>query len=153
MGFGMFGERMELRSEVEIDREPGEVWDVLCALERYREWNPFLVGATGNIRTGARIQLVANFAGGHEEEWSRRVTKFEPTRRLAWSGRSGPLGLLSSEQFFELTATESGTTRLRAGDNVRGLLVRPTPSRLLLLSRAMALMNQALKRRVESAKP
>lgn len=153
MGFGMFGERMELRSEVEIAREPSEVWDVLCDLERYREWNPFLVAASGAVRIGARIQLVANFAGGREEIWSRRVSRFEPTRRLGWSGRSGPLGLLSSEQFFELNATESGTTRLRAGDNVQGLLVRPTPGRLLVLSRAMALMNQALKRRVEGTAP
>ncbi len=151
MSFSMFGERLELRSEVEIARDPETVFAVLVDLPRYHEWNPYLVAAKGVVQMRAKLKLVASFARGEEESWTRRVVRLEPPRRLAWAGSSGPLGLLSSEQFFELSETSPGHTRLRTGENVRGLLVRPSPGRMLAFSRAMASMNQALKHRLESA--
>jgi len=150
MSFTMFGERLELRSEVEIARAPETVFSVLIDLPRYHEWNPYLVAARGEVRMRAKLELVASFARGEEERWTRRVVRLEPPRRLAWAGSSGPLGLLSSEQFFELSETALGHTRLRTGENVRGLLIRPSPGRMLAFSRAMAGMNQALKQRLES---
>ena len=43
----------ELRSHIEIDAPPEEVWRVLVDLERYHEWNPFMVEARGVERIPA----------------------------------------------------------------------------------------------------
>jgi len=46
-----------LTASVHIDASPDQVWAVLSDFERYPDWNPFIVSATGTLLPGARLAL------------------------------------------------------------------------------------------------
>ena len=45
----------ELTTEITIDASPSTVWDVLVELDRYADWTPFVVEASGDPRVGERL--------------------------------------------------------------------------------------------------
>ena len=46
-----------LTASVHIDASPDQVWAVLSDFDRYPDWNPFIVSATGTLLPGARLAL------------------------------------------------------------------------------------------------
>ena len=149
MPLSLVGQKVELRSEVEIAASAELVWDVLCDLRAYQEWNPFIVEASGQLGPGGIVETTINLPGGQERRIRRRVVKFEPNVELRWSSASIMRALTSSEQFFRLRCPESSHIRLTVGENFTGMLAPHSNAELAQYSQALALMNQALKRRVE----
>lgn len=49
-----------LHAAIDIHASASRVWDVLCALERYAEWNPFVTEASGVLRRGEHLDLVVS---------------------------------------------------------------------------------------------
>lgn len=47
--------RHELHTEIDVDAPSEIVWDILSDLERYTEWNPFIVSAVGEPAVGERL--------------------------------------------------------------------------------------------------
>ena len=47
-----------LQSDIEIKASASRVWDILCHLDRYHEWNPFVTDASGVLRRGEYLDLV-----------------------------------------------------------------------------------------------
>ena len=135
---------------VDIDAPPAVVWTVLTDLDRYAEWNPFVVRAAGDVAVGARLRVRITPEGGRATTFRPVVTAVEPERRFAWSGRLwGVPRLFDGTHRFELGRTATGTHLVQAED-FRGLL-------LPLLSRSLdagtragfEAMNAALARRAE----
>jgi uncharacterized protein YndB with AHSA1/START domain len=48
----------ELTAEIEIAASPDRVWEVLTDLDAYPAWNPFIRRASGELREGARLEVV-----------------------------------------------------------------------------------------------
>jgi len=149
MGLTKWGESLELRAEVEIAAAADWIWRVLTEIERYPEWNPMVVEAHGKLRLGAKIRVVQSYPGGRETRMRRKVVCLKPGRELRWAASLAPIGLLTAEQFFLLHETDSATTRVTVGENLRGLLLRQDTARSLQAARGFALFNQALKARAE----
>jgi len=48
---------------VEINAPAKVVWDVICDMPRYNEWNPFCVRAVSTLEMGAAVEMTpANYA-------------------------------------------------------------------------------------------
>jgi hypothetical protein len=47
-----------LQSDIAIKASASRVWDILCQLDRYHEWNPFVTDASGVLRRGEHLDLV-----------------------------------------------------------------------------------------------
>ena len=47
----------ELRTEIEFEGTPQEVWEVLANLPAYAEWNPFIKKIEGEPKTGAKLEV------------------------------------------------------------------------------------------------
>jgi hypothetical protein len=138
-----------LTTTLTIPAPPDAVWDVLTDIDRYEEWNPFVLRGSGPVEVGGRLELVIQPVGGRAMTFRPRVTHLEPSRRFAWLGRLWGLpGLFEGAHRFELTATGSGTSLVHAED-FRGLLVPALWSSLERGSLAgFEAMNEALVRRV-----
>lgn len=110
-----------IRTETLIPAAPDRVWAVLADFDRYAEWNPLNVRASGEARPGARIRMTfLNLArpGGTIDQ-TVTLTTCEPGRALAWSG-SIPL-LFKGRHHFTLEPEGAGT-RLRHGEDLAGLI-------------------------------
>ena len=150
MPLSMVGEKVELRSEVEIAAPASVVWDVLTNLHAYGEWNPFIVQAEGELKLGATISTTVNLPGDREQKMRRHVLKLQPNEELRWTATQLMRVLAYDEQFFVLRPVEDNHVRLSIGQNISGMFAPRTPAELSQLSRSLNLLNQAIKRRAES---
>ncbi len=141
---------MQLRTEIEIDAPPDAVWTVLAATERYAEWNPFITELHGTLAVDARLEIVVAPPESSEMRFSPRVLVATPGRELRWRGVLGHPVLFSGEHFFQLVDTGKRTTRFVHGEDFKGLLLKFLSGKLENTARGFVLMNQALKRRVET---
>jgi hypothetical protein len=152
MSLTRFGEKLELRSEVEVSASPTQIWRALTDFERYPQWNPYIVRAKGVLAKGERIDLVVSPPGSREMRVRRQVEVLRELEELRWSGGYGFGLLLRSEQYFLLSPRDNGQmTRLIVGENLFGPGVTGNNPTVMNIARGLSLMNQAIKRRLESA--
>jgi len=142
---------MELRTEIEIDAPPSAVWDILSDFPRYGEWNPFIPHIAGELRVGAKLEVVLAPPGGNEMTFRPKVLVVDPGRELRWRGHLLVPGLFDGEHFFRLSEARPGLTRLAHGEDFKGVLVRLARKALTNTARGFVFMNQALKRRAEES--
>lgn len=151
MSLTKFGERFELRSEVEIDVEPAQVWSILIDFPKHEQWNPFWCRIKGQAHPSARVSYVLTPPGGHSMSVKRYIDAYEEANELRWNGGYGWGWLLRSEQTFRLSRAGERRARLIVAENLRGPGVTGINSVSMVIARGQALMNQALKRHLEAA--
>jgi hypothetical protein len=144
---------MQLRTEIEIDATPKAVWEVLTDRSRYHEWNPFITEFTGELREGATLAVLIAPPDSSEMRFRPRVLRYREDHELRWCGTLGFAWLFQGEHFFEVHESASGGTRFVHGEDFSGFLLKFLAGKLTNTARGFVLMNQALKRRVESLTP
>lgn len=65
------------------------IWDVLTDLERWSEWNPVHVEASGAIGFGTPLTLLERIEGLGERRVQARVGEWVPRGKLIWAERRG----------------------------------------------------------------
>ena len=143
----------ELHTEIGIDAPPGRVWRVLTDFAAYPEWNPFVtsVRAAGELKEGARLEIVVRVPDGPTMTFEPRVLKAEPGRELRWLGTLPLPGLFNGEHIFRLEPAAGDRSRFLHGERFSGLLIPFMGGVLRKTERGYRLMNEALKRRVEGS--
>ncbi len=149
MSLTIVGQKVELRSEIEILATAKVVWDVLINFRAYCQWNPFIVEADGQLREGATVSVTINFPGNRERKLRRCILKLLPMSELRWTSTSIHRALVHSEQFFQLRPVTDDRVRLAVGENFSGIMAPRNPVELSQISQGLTLMNQAIKRRSE----
>jgi hypothetical protein len=145
--------RHDIRTEIDIEAPPEEVWPHLVDLTAYADWNPFITSATGSAEEGRRLSLRMEPPGGRAATVHPQVTRVSTRRRSGVARPPGRPGLFDVRHRFELVPAGSGT-HLVQRESFRGLLVRPLRRSLDGGTRAgFEAMNAALRRRVREAHP
>jgi hypothetical protein len=140
--------RHEIRTEIDIEAPPDEVWAQLTDLDAYSAWNPFITAAAGSTEPGERLTLRMQPAGGRAVTIRPRVTSTSPGSTFEWLGHLGVPHIFDGRHRFELTATPVGTHVVQR-ETFGGVLVRPLRRSLDTRTRAgFEAMNAALRRRV-----
>jgi len=152
MSLTAFGEKLELRSEVEILADPSRIWRVIVDFDSHQRWNPLWASLRGRAELNGRVTLELTRPGGDTLKLRRQIGVFVPEIELGWSGPYGWGWLLRSEQTIRLLAHGDGRTRVTVAENLRGPGVTNNNSTTLDIARGQAMMNQALKRYVETGK-
>lgn len=128
------------------------VWAELSAVERYAEWNPFITAVRGELVVGNRLEVRISPPGGRPLTFRPTVTHVEPGERLEWLGHALLPGLFDGRHSFALGAVAGGT-RLTQAEDFSGLLASLSGTILQRTRAGFEAMNEALRRRVESARP
>lgn len=142
--------RREVLTGIEIEAAPSRVWEVLTDFSSYREWNPMIREASGELVPGRRLKLRFAPEGGKGRMFRPKLLVAEPGRELRWLGNPGFPGFMESEHYFTLEEAAGGKTDVAHNMFFHGLLV-PLLGRRLESSvlKPFEDMNAALKRRVE----
>lgn len=118
---GMF--RWTIATAVEIDASPARIWSVLTDLPAYREWNPFIVEAKGQVAVGERLSLRMTLQGHAPMTIAPELLVVDHERELRWKGRLVISGLFDGEHAFVLTPLANGRTRLDHSERFSGVLL------------------------------
>ena len=138
-------------TETTIQASPADVWEVLTQLERYGEWNPFIIEAKGTIDTGEHLEVKMQQPGRKPITFRPTVTEVIPGSVFEWLGHLGVRGIFDGRHRFELEESDGGT-RLTHSETFTGIIV-PLLFRVLEKGTRAGFeaMNAALKTRVENA--
>jgi len=139
-----------VRTTIDIQAPPADVWRVLTDLPAHDEWNPFMSHAKGELREGARFSFDAK-VGKRTLKIAARFDRVREERELSWGGPgSWVVGkILRAHHWIRLEPIEGGT-RVDHGEEFRGLIPRLLARRIVDEVHPTYLkMNEALARRVE----
>jgi hypothetical protein len=139
----------ELRTEIEIQATPEEVWQVISELDKYPEWNPFIHHAIGEAIMGEQVDITFK-TGSKEMTLHCIVIKSEPNRELRWKYHVGSSLLFSGEHSFIIEPVDATHVRFVDREIFNGLLV-PLQARDIdnNSKRGFEAMDKALKVRAE----
>ena len=145
----------EIATEIHLDADSQEVWEVLTRSDAFWEWNPMLKWKHGELALGQEIQF-ALAVGQLQLPVRAMVDVFEPGRMLSWTGPWPPLLRCfgSGCHTFRLLSADGGGVRLLHGEIFRGPAFFAVPDFLKRRIRGLYLQfNRALKERVEGCCP
>jgi uncharacterized protein YndB with AHSA1/START domain len=97
----------EYVSTAVIDASPATVWAILTDGEKYKEWNPEIVGVDGRIVLGAQITARVRLGDGAIRAVPQLVTALVPPSRMEWTGGM-PFGLFVGKRTYTLTPRDHG---------------------------------------------
>jgi hypothetical protein len=141
-----------LHTEIEINASAERVWQVLTDFAAYPQWNPFIRRVEGEARTGARLRVFVQPAGGKGMSFRPTVLVMDPSRELRWLGRLWVPGLFSGEHSFTIEPLSEYRVRFIQRERFEGALV---PLLAKMLDRGtrsgFEAMNRALKLQSEKA--
>ena len=111
-----------ISATVDIAAPPDQVWAVLADLDGYRDWNPFIQSASGQLAEGAILTLRMVPARGRAITFRPRVLAVQPGVLLRWIGRLIMPGIFDGTHQFALEDL-GGLTRLTQSEPFGGILV------------------------------
>lgn len=95
----------EFVTAVAISSTRDVVWRVLTDTAKYGEWNPEIVGMSGQLALGERIKASVKVGSGAVRAVTLRVTIYEPPVRMEWTGGL-PLGLFTGTRNLTVTGRD-----------------------------------------------
>ena len=139
-----------IHTEIGIGAPAEKVWDVLMAVDKWAEWNPFL-SASGRFGAGERVVVTFTPPGKSAMTMRPTIVKLEAGRELRWLGSLGIRGLFDGEHGFRVVPEDVGRCRFEQFETFSGLLVAPVMWMVGdATRRGFEAMNRALKARAES---
>ena len=112
-----------IRTEIEIAAPQSVVWAVLTDLPSYREWNPQIPDAGGDLREGGTVELRVRGRESRTRTLPVAVEVVDPPRRLRWVGTVLSPHLFRGRHEFKLEPLSDGRTRLVNRERLSGVLV------------------------------
>jgi hypothetical protein len=140
-----------IHTEIGIGAPAATVWDILAAIDKWPEWNPF-ARVSGRLQVGERLVVEIRPPGKSPMMFRPTVVKLEPGRELRWLGHLGVPGIFDGEHGFRVMPQDAGRCRFEQFESFRGLLAGPILWKVEASTRAgFEVMNRMLKRRAEAA--
>ena len=131
-------------ANAEIEASIEKVWQIMLDVQRYGEWNPFIVkvDADGPVRVGGRLVLHVRWPGGGWRSAGRASCSYVPT---------GPLSTIGAVRGSRVQSLEAvgAKTRYSTREDFSGWLTFAVP--IKKVQAGFEAHAAALKKRAESA--
>jgi uncharacterized protein YndB with AHSA1/START domain len=104
------GLALRIDTGITIDATVTDVWTVLTDLDRYADWNPYIVQAQGAGTAGSTVTVTTRSTGADREfTYDVDVVSVDAPRRLEWEGGSPDRTEFLTRHVWTLTETPDGT--------------------------------------------
>lgn len=138
-----------IRTEILINRDITNVWDVLMNFESYPKWNPFIRSISGEPKLGNRLIVTINPSGGKGMTFKPKILTFEPNKEFRWKGKLGINGIFDGEHYFILEYLDKNKTKFIHGEIFSGILVYFAGKMLDKTEKGFQIMNESIKNECE----
>lgn len=140
--------KKEIKTAIQMQASPAQVWEVLTAFDNYKSWNPFITSIEGIPKKGSQLKINA---GGMN--FKPIVLVAEKNKELRWLGKLFVKGLFDGEHIFLIEDNLDGTVTFRQEEKFSGILVGLFAGKLDTDTKAgFVQMNQRLKELAEAKK-
>ena len=112
----------EVRTEIELKASPERVWQTFTDFASFRDWNPFIKEAEGELKVGSKLRIVLQPPGGRRMEFRPEVLSVVANSEVSWRGRIP--GVFTGEHRFTLERTSDHGTRFVQRSTFAGLATR-----------------------------
>lgn len=142
---------MMIEHSLQIDAPAELVWAVICDLDSYPEWNPFVVSCSSTLGVGDPIQMWVRIFPFFAQPQRERIFEHEPGRRLCYGLSPNWFGALASRRSHNVESIAPARTHYLSHFELSGWL-EPLVAALLgtRLAAGFDAMSSALKVRVEA---
>ena len=110
--------KKEIKTSIDIEASPEEVWKILVYFEEYENWNPFIKSVEGNFSVGNKVKIRAG-----DMRFSPKVLVFEENKEIRWLGKLLVTGIFNGEHSFKLIDNSDGSTTFEHEEKFTGILV------------------------------
>ena len=142
----------EIRTEIEIDATPEQVWSILINFIDYPEWNPFVRSITGTAKKGEQLTVLVQPSGAKAMTFRPKMLNISQNHEFRWLGHFLLPGIFDGEHYFIIEAISSVQVRFIHGERFTGLLVKLFKSSLeTAIKQGFIAMNEALKIKAEKS--
>ena len=139
---------------LDVAAPASRVWQVVCDLARYPEWNPFVVKCDSTLAVGDPIAMRVRLFSAWAQPQREQIFEHEPGRRLCYGLAPGRLGALASRRWHDVTPSGASNSRYVSrfelsgwlAPVVAGLLGRRLAAGFAAMSAAIAARAEALER-------
>lgn len=138
-----------IETEIQINANPQQVWEVLTDLGKYPEWNPFIKSVTGEITVGGKLEVVISPPNSKEMVFKPTVLSANPHSEFSWLGHLLLPGIFDGKHIFTIEGDENGTVLVQKEIFKGALVPLVWKSMEKNTKEGFELMNTALKQRVE----
>ena len=142
---------MHIAHTLDVAAPAGTVWSVVTDLDRYPEWNPFVVACRSTLAVGSPIAMRVRVLPFVAQPQRETIFEHVPGRLLRYGIAPLPLGALASSRSHEVEAIADERARYVSRFELRGWLA-PLVEGLLgrRLAAGFAAMSTALVTRAET---
>lgn len=142
---------MKIDHTHEIAAPVATVWSVITDLDRYPEWNPFVVRCRSSLEPRTPIDMRVRVFPGFAQPQRETIFEHVPGRFLSYGVAPLPLGVLASTRSHQVTALGADRTLYDSRFELQGWLA-PVVRALLggRLASGFAAMSDAIKARSEA---
>lgn len=143
----------EITTSIDIAAPASAVWAILTDFHGYSEWNPFVRLIQGDLREGAKLEVMLDTPNRNPMTFNPTLVKLTPERELRWLGRLWSIpGLFTGEHRFEIQPAGENAIRFVQAERFTGVVAPFVWSRLADDTReGFVTMNEALKRLAEAS--
>ena len=139
----------EFNTEIDIEASPERVWQVFTDLSSYREWNPFIKEASGELSVGSELKMFLQPPGGRGMQFHPFVLTVIPNVQVTWRGHIP--GVFTGEHTFKLEPLGENRTRFTQHSKFTGLAAKFVGNKFVTGGhQGFEAMEVALKKRVEA---
>lgn len=110
-----------IRAEIEIAAPAERVWQILCDLDHYADWNPFTPKVETDRIVGHPITLHVDFGTGKLRPQVEILRRWEPGVELRWGVAMGPGWWFRAERWQRVEPITSERCRYSTEDLFEGL--------------------------------
>lgn len=134
-----------------VEAPAERVWQVICDLPRYPEWNPFVVRCTSTLAVGDPIDMRVRVFPFWAQPQRERILEHRPGRHLCYGIGPSLLDALASRRCHHVTTLDARRSRYVSRFELSGWL-SPWVARMLgrRLEAGFAAMSAALCARAEA---
>ena len=102
-----------IQTEIQINANQEQIWKVLTDLDKYPEWNPFIISARGKVAEGEKLEVRISPPNKKEMAFKPIVLTAKTNSEFRWLGHLLFQGLFDGEHVFTIIENEKGSLLLQ----------------------------------------